>query len=74
MWSAPTAAPAARFREGAQVGLVRDVDRDVVAEHADELVPEADIDPAEVGGHRHDPVGPADDADDRDADPDPRIA
>ena len=58
------------FREGGQVGVVRDIDRDVVAECRDERLAEVHVHPAEVRSHRDHPVGPPDDPDDRDADPD----
>ena len=60
------------FREGGQIAVVRDIDRDVVAECRDERLAEVHVHPAEVRSHRDHPVGPPDDSNDRDADPDTR--
>ena len=60
----------ARLREGAEVGLVRDGDRDREIEDAGEAIAERHVEPAEVWSHRDEAVRTADDAHDRDADSD----
>ena len=73
--SEPTRGAAAVLGERAEVGLVGDRDRDgqCRAPRRSALA-ERDVVPAEVGGHRDEPVAPADDADDGDADADQRFA
>ena len=64
--------PAAELAQDAGVGVVEDVDRHGGRERPRQAAGERDVDPAEVGGHRHDTVVSADDARDRHADPDDR--
>ncbi len=70
--STPWATPRRTLAEDAGVGVVEDVDRHGRRERPREAAAERDVDPAEVGGHRHDTVVSAHDARDRHADPDDR--
>jgi len=55
------------FRQDREVGIVREGDRGVETERLGEGVAEGLVTPAQVRGHRHHAVAPADDADDGDA-------
>ncbi len=56
--------PTADLREGAEVRLVGQVDRDPAPEDPFESLAEGNVGPTEVRRHRHEAIGPSDDADD----------
>ena len=64
--------PSSMLGQHAEVGLVADRDGHLQAERPGQSRPERDVEPAEVRGHRDEPVAAAHDAGDGDGGPDQR--